>query len=244
MRILVVSDIHANLAALDAVIRAAGAFDRVWCLGDVVGYGPEPNQVIDLLRSFDLVCLAGNHDWGVVGRVSLGEFSQDARDAAWWTREQLNSSNLNWLETLAPMVVIPEHGITLVHASPRDPIWEYMIDPQIAAACLDAFETPVGLNGHTHIPVIFRKPTYGLGVVRERLAVNVPVSLTLDRMFVNPGSVGQPRDDDSRAAYAIVDPEAMTLTHYRVQYDVAATQKAMRQAHLPDRLIRRLRFGE
>jgi diadenosine tetraphosphatase ApaH/serine/threonine PP2A family protein phosphatase len=244
MRILLVSDIHSNLAALDAVIKDAGHFDRIWCLGDVVGYGPQPNECIERLRTFDLVCLAGNHDLAVVDKQSLDDFSPDAREAAFWTRDRLAAVHCRWLETLPGMAVMAKYDITLVHASPREPVWEYMIDTQIAGACFDAVETPVGLNGHTHIPIIFRKPTYGLGVVRERLAVNVPVSLTLDRMFVNPGSVGQPRDDDPRAAYAMVDLEAMTLTHYRVQYDVAATQRAMRHARLPERLIRRLRFGE
>ncbi len=244
MRILLVSDIHSNFEALQAVIARAGSFDRIWCLGDVVGYGPAPNECIERLRAFDLVCLSGNHDLAVVGHLPLVEFSPDARDAVWWTREHLSAANSLWLETLQPSLVIRDVGITLVHASPRDPVWEYVFEPEVAAACLDAMDSLSGLNGHTHRPIIFRKPTYGLGISTERLPVDTPMSLTLDRMLVNPGSVGQPRDDDPRAAFAVLDLDAMTLTHSRVQYDIAATQKAMQAARFPGRLIRRLRFGE
>jgi predicted phosphodiesterase len=242
MRILVISDVHANLAALDAVIRDAGKFDRVWCLGDVVGYGPQPNECIERLRAFDLVCLAGNHDLAVVDKLSLDDFSPDARDAIYWTRERLATPE--WLETLPTLVVLAEHGITLVHGSPRDPVWEYVVSPFEARLCLESIATPICLNGHTHIPIVFRQPTYGSGIVKEQLAVDSPIRLTLDRLVVNPGSVGQPRDDDVRAAYALIDLNAMTLIHRRVQYDISATQKLMKQAKLPDRLIRRLRLGE
>lgn len=244
MRILLLSDIHANLAALDAVIQAAGEFDQLWCLGDTIGYGPEPNACIERLREFNLTCLAGNHDWAVIGKTSLDDFSRDARDAIWWTRERLAAANVNWLETLPTMLVVAEHGITLVHGSPRDPIWEYIVTPEVAGQCLEMIGTPICLFGHTHVPMLFRKPTYGLGIVREELTVNTPISLTLDRMFINPGSVGQPRDDDPRAAFAILDLEKMTLTYQRVRYDVAVTQRLMKQAQLPSRLIWRLRHGE
>ncbi len=243
MQILLISDIHSNLAALDAVIQAAGHFDQVWCLGDTVGYGPEPNACTERLREFNLICLAGNHDLAVVGKQSLDDFSQDARDAIWWTRERLAAPNIQWLETLPAMVVVAEHGITLVHGSPRDPIWEYIVTPEVAGHCLEMIETPIGLFGHTHVPILFRKPTFGLGIVSEELTVGTPISLTLDRMFVNPGSVGQPRDDDPRAAFAILDLEKMTLTYHRVRYDVAVTQRLMKQAQLPNRLIWRLRHG-
>ena len=244
MRILVISDIHANLVALNAVIQDAGAFDRVWCLGDIIGYGPEPNACIERLSAFEGVCLAGNHDLAVLNKVSLEDFSQDARDAANWTREQLTDANRDWLGRLAPMIVFEEYGVTLVHGSPRDPIWEYVVTPADAANALNSIETPICLVGHSHVQITFRLPTYGLGVVRESPQMNKPLSLTLDRLVVNPGSVGQPRDDDVRAAYAMIDLETMTLTHRRIQYDIAATQKAMKLAKLPDRLIRRLRFGE
>jgi diadenosine tetraphosphatase ApaH/serine/threonine PP2A family protein phosphatase len=244
MRILVVSDIHANLTALDTVIQNAGDYDRVWCLRDIVSYGPEPNECINRSRAFDVLCLAGNHDLAAVGKLDLEEFSQDARDVIDWTRDRLTAESVDWLKTLPLTVVLAEYGITSVHGSPRDPIWEYVVRPAEAGRSLELIDTPIGLNGHTHVQITFRKPTYGLGIVREQPVVDAPVSLTLDRMLINPGSVGQPRDDDVRAAFAVIDLEAMTLTHRRVQYDIAATQKLMKQAKLPDRLIRRLRFGE
>ncbi len=244
MHILVISDIHANLSALDAVIKDAGDFEQVWCLGDVVGYGPEPNECIDRLRQFDLTCLAGNHDLGVTGRLGLWDFTQDAREMIAWTRHWLTSSNFDWLSSLPEKMLVMGHGISLVHGSPRDPIWEYIVERSVAKDNLDFVNTPICLNGHTHMPVIFRKPWDGLKVVEERLPVNMPIRLTMDRMFINPGSVGQPRDEDPRASYALIDLNAMTLTHRRVQYDVAATQALMKQAKLPGRLIRRLRFGQ
>lgn len=245
MRILVISDIHANLSALEAVIQDAGQFDRVWCLGDVVGYGPEPNECVTRLREFDITCLAGNHDMAVTGRAPLWDFTPNAQEVIFWTRHWLTDSNHEWLKALPDTTLIQEHGITLVHASPRDPVWEYISEREVAKYNLDFIKTPICLNGHTHIPLIFRKPWDGMKILEETLRVNTPIRLTgLDLMFINPGSVGQPRDEDPRAAYAIIDLDEMILTHHRVQYDVSATQKLMKQAKLPDRLIRRLRFGQ
>jgi len=245
MRILLVSDVHANLAALDAVVKDAGAFERIWCLGDMVGYGPQPNECIRRLREFDLVSLAGNHDLAVTGKVGLWDFTPDARDAIFWTRHWLNTDHLDWLASLPTAAVAATPEITLVHASPRDPAWEYIVTREIAKDNLEFTKTPFCLNGHTHQPVIFRKPWDGLKVLEERLPVNTPIPFAPhDLMFINPGSVGQPRDEDPRAAYAIVDLDEMTITHRRAQYDVSLTQKLMKQAKLPDRLIRRLRFGQ
>lgn len=244
MRILLISDVHANLIALDAVIKDAGNFDQVWCLGDVVGYGPQPNECIGRLREFDLICMAGNHDLAVVGKAGLWDFTRDARDAIFWTRHWLTSENHDWLNTLSEKPLAMEYGITLVHGSPRDPLWEYIVEREVAKDNLAFLETPVCLYGHTHQPVIFRKPWDGLKVLEERFLVDSPLRLTLDRMLINPGSVGQPRNEDARAAYALIDLDALTITHRRVIYDVTATQKLMRQANLPNRLIRRLRFGQ
>lgn len=245
MRILLVSDIHANFTALEAVIQNAGSFDRVWCLGDVVGYGPEPNECIDRLRSFDLVCLAGNHDLGVAGKTGLWNFSDSAREVISWTRHCLTAANLDWLGSLPAAPLGLGHGITIVHASLRDPVWEYLVTREIAKENLAHLETPFCLNGHSHLPVIFRWPWQGLKILEEPLRANEPVQMrSYDRLFINPGSVGQPRDEDPRAAYALIDLEAMTLTLRRVQYDFAATQGLMKQAKFPGRLIRRLRFGQ
>jgi predicted phosphodiesterase len=245
MHVLLISDIHANLTALEAVIKDAGNFEQVWCLGDVVGYGPEPNECISRLREFELICLAGNHDLAVVGKTALWEFSQTAREVIFWTRHWLTTANRDWLSSLPATPLAVGYGITLVHASPRDPVWEYLVTREIAKDNLGFIDTPVCLIGHSHIPVMFRKPWDGLKVLEEPLRVNSPLRLTTyDQVFINPGSVGQPRDEDPRASYALLDLDAMTLTPRRVQYDFSATQKLMKQANFPNRLIRRLRFGQ
>ncbi|HEY6041861.1 MAG TPA: metallophosphoesterase family protein [Anaerolineae bacterium] len=244
MRVLVVSDIHSNLAALDAVINAAGQFDRVWCLGDVVGYGPSPNECIERLREFDLICVAGNHDLGVTGQVGLWEFGQDAKEVIFWTRHSLTLSNRSFLESLPAVLVQVDEPISLAHASPRDPVWEYVFSPVIARECFSVMQRQICLVGHTHIPILFRKTNDSMGVAVHRLPLNAPMALVPDKMIINPGSVGQPRDEDPRAAYAIIDLEAMSLTYDRVKYDVGLTQDLMKKAKLPERLIRRLRHGE
>jgi predicted phosphodiesterase len=243
MRILIVSDIHANLIALERVIAHAGPFDRVWCLGDVVGYGPEPNACIEKLRSFDLLCLAGNHDWAVLDKLDLEEFNPDARRAAIWTREQLSVRNLDWLHALPERVPTQLEKFTLIHGSPRYPIWEYVLTPAVARLNFDHFDTPICLVGHTHVPVVYRYFANERRATAEPLIENAPLAIANGRMMINPGSVGQPRDGDPRSAYAMLDTDAQTLTPYRVEYDIAATQKKMEQAQLPPRLIARLSYG-
>jgi len=243
MRILIVSDIHANLVALETVLAQAAPFDRIWCLGDVVGYGPEPNACIDRLRSFDLLCIAGNHDWAALGKLDLEEFNPDARRAAVWTREQLTAANLEWLKELPERIPTQADKFTLVHGSPCHPIWEYVLTPAVARANFDCFDTPICLMGHTHVPVIYKYRAIDQTATAERLPENVPVKLNPERMMLNPGSIGQPRDGDARAAYALLDLDALTLTHYRVAYDIGATQAKMEQSGLPLRLITRLSYG-
>lgn len=244
MRILLLSDIHANLVALKAVIKDADRFDRVWCLGDVVGYGPEPNACIDRLRKFDLICLAGNHDWAVLDKLDLKEFKPDARRAAIWTRNQLTPNSLDWLRALPERIPIQEGQFTLVHGSPRDPIWEYVLTPAVARTNFDYFETPICFFGHTHVPVLYRYHRAERMATAEPLPEGFPVVLGPERVMINPGSVGQPRDGDPRAAYIMLDLETMTLTHHRVEYDIAATQAKMEQAKLPPRLIQRLSYWQ
>jgi predicted phosphodiesterase len=245
MRILLISDVHANLTALNAVIQDAGAFDQIWCLGDIVGYGPQPNECISRLREFEIIALAGNHDLAAVGKTSLWEFSETAKEVIFWTRHWLTDSSHEWLSSLPSTPLVVKENITLVHASPRDPIWEYIVERTTAKENLSFIETPICLNGHSHMPIMYRKPWDGLKVLEEPLKVNAPVRLTTyDQVFINPGSVGQPRDEDPRASYGIFDLDAMTFTLRRIQYDFTITQKLMKQAKLPDRLIRRLRFGQ
>ena len=242
MRILVISDIHANLDAFDAVLQDAnGQWDYVWCLGDVVGYGPDPNECVERLRELPHLCLAGNHDWAALGRLDLQSFNPDARQAVNWTSKALTPANLLWLEALPTTFVVGEY--TLAHGSPRDPVWEYILEPRVAALNFSHFETPFCLVGHTHQPVIYEQQE-GLGLVdtilpeaRQRRQLNGL------RQIINPGSVGQPRDENPQAAYALLDVPEGIWEYRRVAYDVTAVQERMRRHDLPERLIRRLEHG-
>ncbi len=243
MRCLLVSDIHGNLAALDAVIRDAGQFDMIWCLGDMVGYGPDPNECVARLREYPHVCLAGNHDWAVLGKLDIHTFNSDARAANQWTQSVITAPVQAYLQGLMPQRV--EQGYTLVHGSPRQPIWEYILDPLTAELNFPLITTRACLVGHTHVPVCF----YMLEEEGDHLCVprspryGQPISLASGRWIINPGSVGQPRDGNPRAAYAILDPEAATLEHRRAEYPIQVTQQKMREAKLPRRLIERLAIG-
>ena len=243
MRCLLISDVHANLAAFETVIRDAGQFDVVWCLGDMVGYGPDPNECIGLLREYPHVCLAGNHDWAVLGRLDVRGFNADARAANHWTQDVITSSAQAYLQILEPQRV--EQGYTFVHGSPRQPIWEYILDPLTAELNFPVFKTPVCFVGHTHVPVCFYLPETSDDHLCEPRSPHYgqPISLNSGRWIVNPGSVGQPRDGLPYAAYAILDLEANTLEHRRVEYPFEVTQDKMRAAKLPPRLIERLATG-
>lgn len=242
MRILVCSDIHANLAAFEAVLAEAGSVDEIWCLGDVVGYGPEPNECCERVRNLPkYLCLAGNHDWAALGKLDVHDFNSDARMAVLWTQDQLTPANRRWLEELPERIATLEERFTLVHGSPRYPIWEYILDARIAAANFAHFDTRVCLVGHTHVPVIYRQS--GSQTERVPFEVGSPFSLGDARLLLNPGSVGQPRDGDPRASYAVLDTDAGTWTFCRVAYPIEATQAKMVRANLPPRIIARLSFG-
>ncbi len=242
MRILVVSDIHSNLVALQTVLEQAGQVDQVWCLGDVVGYGPAPNECVETLRRFTLKIVAGNHDRGVTGQLDLDDFTSDAHRAALWTRKVLTLYNFQWLEQLPDYETLTDMDVMLVHGSPRMPIWEYILSSAVAAENMYRFETSLCFFGHTHIPVLYAQEGNGPGAIAIRLPEKQAVLLN-GKELVNPGSVGQPRDRDPRAAFAVFDSNGRTLTHHRVPYDIARTQAAMREARLPPRLIQRLDYG-
>jgi diadenosine tetraphosphatase ApaH/serine/threonine PP2A family protein phosphatase len=245
MRYLIISDIHANLAALAAVLADAdGSFDFVWCLGDVVGYGPNPNECIERLRDLPHFSLAGNHDWASLGKLDLTSFNNDARIASVWTQGELTPSSRAYLEK-RPTHSIQEDMFTLAHASPRQPVWEYVLDPLIARRNFAYFETPFCLVGHTHIPIIFHQSSGDFGgCTTISPPYNGPVYLESEgRMIINPGSVGQPRDGNPLASYAILDTSAMTWEHRRVAYAIEITQERMRARELPPRLIERLQYG-
>jgi diadenosine tetraphosphatase ApaH/serine/threonine PP2A family protein phosphatase len=240
VRVAVLSDIHSNLVALEAVLGSVGSVDAVWVLGDVVGYGPEPDAVVARLAALDAVGVAGNHDRAAIGGREIDWFNEDAKAAMEWTRRRISPTTVEWLQTLPETRV--EAATFLVHGSPRDPIWEYVISSSVARANLDVLTTPLGLFGHTHLPMAWTR--VGNRVV-GRLPDRTP-TIQLDgaeRMLVNPGSVGQPRDGDPRASWLELDTDAATGTWHRVAYDIPTVQAAMRDAGLPVRLVERLRYG-
>ncbi|HVN62967.1 MAG TPA: metallophosphoesterase family protein [Gaiellaceae bacterium] len=238
MRVAVVSDIHGNLHALEAVLDAASV-DEIWCLGDVVGYGARPNECCELVRARAAVCLAGNHDLVVVGTLGLDEFSHDAADAAGWSREHLTEQNRAWLAGLPSLV--ERDGTLLAHASPRDPVWEYVLSNDVALASLRATEDPLVLVGHSHVALDLRLAD---GELSGGVApAGTQVDLDSGRWLLNPGSVGQPRDGDPRAAWLLVDFGARRATFERVEYDIAATQVEILEAGLPELLALRLASG-
>ena len=243
MRRLVVSDIHSNLEAFQAVLDDAGPVDEVWCLGDVVGYGPDPNGCVELLRSHSHLCIAGNHDWATLGKLDLRDFNPDAREANLWNRQQLTPGNLAYLDALPE--TLQEGQFTLVHGSPRYPIWEYIIYPSTAEVNFEYLDTPFCFVGHTHTPVIFRlrdeQDANGCDTITPVLGN--PVELGPGPLFVNPGSVGQPRDGDPRASYVIFDSHSLTVEHRRVAYPVETTQAKMMEHEIPLRLVLRLGYG-
>ena len=244
MRIGIISDIHANLVALEKVLQVMGPVDKLWCLGDVVGYGPDPNESIAcLLAQPNLeICLTGNHDWAALGKIDLADFNPEARQAALWTREQLTKESEKFLRE-RPDKIVHDKEFTLTHASPRQPIWEYITTTAIATTNFSHFDTPICLVGHTHVPAVYALADQS--IVRDQTPTD-SLSLSLRdgrRFIVNPGSVGQPRDSDPRAAYAVWDGEHGTLSFRRVEYDIAATQERMHKAGLPARLILRLNYG-
>jgi diadenosine tetraphosphatase ApaH/serine/threonine PP2A family protein phosphatase len=221
--------------------QAEGHWAYVWCLGDVVGYGPDPNECVERLRELPHLCLAGNHDWAALDRLDIRTFNPDARRAVDWTRETLTDENTRWLKALPTTFVIGQY--TLVHASPREPIWEYILEPLVAALNFPHFETPYCLVGHTHQPVIYEQTSDNGDTEARKPHYDEKHQLNGHRLIINPGSVGQPRDSDPRAAYAILDFETNIFEHRRIDYDISATQKRMRDYDLPERLIARLEHG-
>lgn len=238
---LIISDIHANLVALEVVLADAPDFDEIWCLGDLVGYGPNPNECIRRIQDFPHISLAGNHDWAALGKLDLRSFNADARDANLWTQSELTSVAREYLRGLPTHA---EHnGFYMAHASPREPVWEYILDANVAYTNFAHFSTQVCLVGHTHVPLVFE-----LDEQHRRCETMIPpfaspVTLGPRRMIINPGSVGQPRDGDPRASYAIFDAERMIWDFHRVAYPVEITQERMRARGLPRRLIERLEMG-
>lgn len=239
MSILLVADIHANLPALEAVLQAAGSFDRVWCLGDVVGYGPHPNECLERLQGFQHLCVAGNHDWAALGKADLAVFNAVARRAALWTSDRLTPAGRSYLEERP--LTLSDGEYTLTHGSPRDPIWEYLLSVSAARLNFDHFQTAHCFIGHSHVPLLFWQ---GHGSVEGRQLAEERLRLPdLGRVILNPGSVGQPRDGDWRASFALLDPETGQVEQRRVEYELERTQMDIRSAGLPEVLASRLSYG-
>lgn len=238
--ILVISDIHANLTALRAVLEAAGDVDATWCLGDLVGYGPDPNECIELVRSIEnLSCLIGNHDAAVIGSIDTIFFNREARLSAQWVKSKISKENALFLQNLPERIIIGD--ATLVHGSPRNPVWEYLLDAQAAAINFSYFKTQLCFVGHTHVPVVYAIEEQG-DETMKKLDHNEMIPLK-QRLILNPGSVGQPRDRDKRASYAIYNPEQKTWEAYRVAYDISGVQERIVAAKLPLRHAQRLAEG-
>jgi diadenosine tetraphosphatase ApaH/serine/threonine PP2A family protein phosphatase len=240
MRIAVISDVHANDHALAEVLAGvdAAAPDAIWCLGDVVGYGPAPNRCCEVVAERADLCLVGNHDLVVLGRLGIEEFNGEAAAAAQWTRRELDERSRTFLSALEPTA--RENGAELFHASPRDPVWEYVLSAETAYYSLLSTTAPIVLVGHSHVAL-------AIGLENDELhgglaAAGTEVELE-GRWLLNPGSVGQPRDGDPRAAWLLVDTEARTASFHRSAYDVERTQADMRAKGLPEGLAERLAHG-
>jgi len=243
MRYAIIGDMHANLAAFTAVlddIEHQGGVEKVWCLGDIVGYGPDPHECIELLRQTNHVCVAGNHDWAAISKIDTAEFNPDAAAACHWTAQQLSSADVEYLENLP--LVIEEDDFTLVHGSPREPIWEYLISSGMAKENFAYFKSQFCLVGHSHAPLVFSYDESG-ACSPGQFSANVRLALGRNRLIINPGGVGQPRDGDPRASYAIYDSETRLIRLYRVPYDIRSTQDKMVAYGLPMRLVSRLSYG-
>jgi len=246
MRIAVISDIHANLPALEAVLAAidGSECEQIWCLGDVVGYGAEPNECAALVIERSDVCLAGNHDLGVLGAIDISTFSPVAAESAQWTQAHLADKTREYLANLAPADETQE--VAIYHASPRDHVWEYVLWPDQAGECLRVQKTRVALIGHSHMALFFQASPDGDIDATE--GAQVPGGTVLDvrdgSWLLNPGSVGQPRDGDPRAAWMDLDTERWMASYERLPYDVEKAAASIAAAGLPEHLSRRLYTGQ
>ena len=243
MRVAIATDIHGNRHAFEAVIDAAerdGA-EELWCLGDLVGYGGDPDASVALARQHCSVCLAGNHDLAVVDVLSLEEFSRGAALAATWTRDVISPETREFLLSLKPEG--EAGGVGLYHASPRDPVWEYVLSGLTAELCFDVTDHRVSLIGHSHVALSFdrQEGSPASGTTRKE---GTELDVSTGQWLINPGSTGQPRDGDPRAAWLLLDTDAWTAVYRRAEYDIAGAQAAIRAANLPDSLAERLQYGQ
>jgi predicted phosphodiesterase len=243
MKVAIISDIHGNRQAFEAVLTDImdAAVAEVWCLGDLVGYGADPDACVDLARDNTDICLAGNHDLAVAGKLPLDDFSRGAAIAVRWTREVIAPANRDFLATLRPAGTRSDIG--LYHASPRDQVWEYVLSALLAELCLDAAQHRLNLLGHSHVALSFER-LEGLAATGETRRAGTELDLREGEWLLNPGSVGQPRDGDPRAAWMLLDLSRLTARYHRCKYDIPAAAGAIRAARLPDSMAERLEYGQ
>ncbi len=246
MRVAAISDIHANLPALEAALAAIekAGVDEIWCLGDVIGYGAEPDECTELVLERCSLCLVGNHDLAVLGALDISAFSEAAAEAVEWTRAKVTEGTLALLRELEPQG--EREGIALFHASPRDPIWEYVLSVEQASACFDVQRSRIALIGHSHVSLFFVQPAneeLGGEIRGAQSSDDTLLDLETGTWLINPGSVGQPRDNDPRAAWLELDTVEQTARFHRVDYDVERAATSITAAGLPRRLADRLYVG-
>jgi predicted phosphodiesterase len=248
MRAAILTDIHGNLPALETVLEAIedAEPDEIWCLGDIVGYGAQPDECTELVKERCDLCLVGNHDLAVIGDIEISDFSPAAGEAVEWTRQNAKSSTVKFLRGLKP--TDESRDAALYHASPRDPIWEYVLSLEQAEDCLRIQASRVSLIGHSHVALFFQGPDNGSGNPDEVNGAQAESDLRLDlgegRWLLNPGSVGQPRDGDPRAAWLELDTEKWQATYHRHEYPIDEAAEAILAAGLPGQLGERLRIGQ
>ena len=254
MRLAIISDIHANLPAFEAVLAAIGerGVDETWCLGDVVGYGAHPDECARAAADSCDLCLVGNHDLAVLGELDVSSFSPAAAAAVRWTQSTADKATLRFLRDLEPADTGRE--VALYHASPRDPIWEYVLWPDQAAECIERQHSRISFVGHSHVALFFVLGVDGGGRGSKPAAAQVArgsqagdgteLELADGRWLINPGSVGQPRDGDPRAAWLELDTDAWTAAFHRVEYDIDTAAEAITAAELPEHLAKRLYIGQ
>lgn len=242
MRTLIISDVHANLTALNAVLEDAGTFERVWCLGDIIGYGPDPNECVARIAALPgLRCVKGNHDAAILGEIAIDAFNYEARASLTWLGSVLSQDHRLWLEGLDERQEFED--FTLVHGSPNLPIWEYIMDLGTARENMDQFDSPICLVGHTHLPGIYQMEGDNARSTQQYLMVEGRPFSIEKKCIINPGSVGQPRDHDPRAAYMVYDDTDHQWTFHRVAYDIRQVQQRILAAGLPKHHASRLETG-
>ncbi len=253
MRYLVLSDVHGNRFGLEQVLAdSSHEYDRILCLGDVVGYGAHPNQCCEMMREAEAICLMGNHDAAALGQLDISWFNPVATEAILWTRSQLSEENKAWLRSLKPQMDFPDEDFQAVHASLREPLEEYIMDAEVAAPNVSLMQRSLCLFGHTHHPCVFAAPKdraqfNSMSDLRAADLAGGEFKIELEeglKYLLNPGSCGQPRDGDPRARFAIWDTDERWLHIFASEYNINLARDAIYQAGLPKMLGDRLLRGQ